>query len=60
MSLRPSLVVWLLLLAFLPVGAYAAGREGIAVVAVVNVALITGSLYYMFSSSAEPTAPVAE
>lgn len=60
MQIRPSLFAGLLLLALVPVGAYAAGQAGIAVVAAVNVALITGSLYHIFSSSVEATAPAAE
>jgi hypothetical protein len=50
MNVRPQLLAALTaLLALIPVAFYANGQATIAAVALVNVLIVAGSLYYMFS-----------
>ena len=50
MNVRPQVVATVMpLLSLVPVALYAAGHVAIAAVALVNVVIVTGSLYLMFS-----------
>lgn len=48
MTFRLQYLAAILLLAFVPVGLYAVGRTTVALIALVNVLLVTACLYYMF------------
>jgi hypothetical protein len=52
MNVRPQVVATVMpLLALVPVALYANGQETIAAVALGNVLIVAGSLYYMFSAA---------
>ncbi|MFA1611187.1 hypothetical protein [Halobellus rubicundus] len=60
MNLGPQFVAAVLLLALVPVAAFALAQTGMAAVALVNVLLIFGCLYYVLSVRDEPLSPVGE
>ncbi|MDH5018983.1 hypothetical protein [Halobacterium rubrum] len=52
MNVRPQVVATVMpLLALVPVALYAAGQETIAAIALGNVLIVAGCLYYMFSAA---------
>ncbi|MFB6072126.1 MAG: hypothetical protein ABEJ88_04070 [Halobacterium sp.] len=60
MNVRPQLVAGLVpLLALVPVALYAVGQSVLAVTALVNVVLVAGCLWYMFSPTDQPHHGVA-
>ncbi|AAG20329.1 MULTISPECIES: hypothetical protein [Halobacterium] len=52
MNVRPQVIATVMpLLSLVPVALYAAGQKAIAAVALGNVLIVAGCLYYMFSTA---------
>ncbi|WP_311172902.1 hypothetical protein [Halobellus ordinarius] len=60
MNVGPNLVSVLLLGGLVPVAVYALALEGIAAVALLNVVIIFGCLYYIFSGGGDQLVPVGQ